>query len=80
VRICTSFASLSVNRITKLCVIYDQRVAAKKVRKTGIKPLHGAKFALQLSSRASSGVEFSTGSFWPMANSEFVEALANRTH
>jgi len=28
-------------------------------------------------SRASGGVEFSTGSFWPMANSEFVEALAN---
>ena len=26
---------------------------------------------------ASGGVEFSTGSFWQMANSEFVEALAN---
>jgi len=31
-----------------------------------------------LESRAWRGVEFSTGSFWPMANSEFVEALANR--
>ena len=30
-----------------------------------------------LESLASEGVEFSTGSFWPMANSEFVEALAN---
>jgi hypothetical protein len=30
-----------------------------------------------LESLASGGVEFSTGSFWPMANSEFVEALAN---
>jgi len=26
----------------------------------------------------SGGVEFSIGSFWPMENSEFVEALANR--
>jgi len=26
----------------------------------------------------SGGVEFSTGSFWPMENSEFVEALASR--
>jgi len=26
----------------------------------------------------SGGVEFSTGSFWSMENSEFVEALANR--
>ena len=31
-------------------------------------------------SRASGEVEFSsTGSLWPMANSEFVEALANRS-
>jgi len=29
-------------------------------------------------SHASGGVEFSMGSFWPMENSEFVEALANR--
>jgi hypothetical protein len=28
---------------------------------------------------ASGEVEFSTGSFWPMENSEFVKALANRS-
>jgi hypothetical protein len=30
-----------------------------------------------LESLASGGVEFSTASFWPMDNPEFVEALAN---
>jgi hypothetical protein len=33
----------------------------------------------QLESPTSGGVEFSTGSFWQMANSELVEGLANRT-